>query len=89
MINTFLLIIILFRDDVTGKRYPAVFSLINNKNKNGYLYLFNKIKEIIKLQNEKKIELISYSTDFEESLIQALKEVFPDKRGVGCYFHYI
>jgi transposase-like protein len=50
--------------------------------------MFNKIKNIITLENEKNLDLISYSTDFKEGLLQALKEIFPNKRGVGCYFHY-
>ena len=43
---------------------------------------------LYQLKIQKKLELISYSTDFEAALLDALKTIFPLKRSVGCYFHY-
>ena len=40
------------------------------------------------LENTKELNLISYSIDFEQALIDTLKCILPDKRTVGCYYHY-
>ena len=60
----------------------------NNRCKKSYEHLFTKIKTIITIENTKNISLLTYSTDFEVSLIESLKEVFPEQRRVDCYFHY-
>ena len=62
--------------------------MINNKTLEGYLELFKKIKSIITIENSKKLELESYSTDFEIALINALGIIFKDVKQIGCYFHY-
>ena len=80
--------VILYRDDNTGKRYPGLYALINNKTKEGYLYMFKKIISIITIENSKKLNLITYSIDFEKSLIDSLKIVLPEIRSVGCFYHY-
>ena len=36
------LIVILYIDDKSGKRYPGLYALINNKKEEGYKYLFKK-----------------------------------------------
>lgn len=48
------LIIILFFDENTNDKYPALYALINNKTKVGYEYLFKKIYNIISIENTKK-----------------------------------
>ena len=82
------LIVILYYDQNLEKRYPGVFALINNKTENGYKNLFKSIFEIITIENSKDLKLESYSTDFEVGLMNALEEVFPNKRKIGCFFHY-
>ena len=62
--------------------------MINNKTLEGYLELFKKIKAIITIENTKKLELESYSTDFEIALINALGIIFKEVKQIGCYFHY-
>lgn len=47
------LIVILYRDDILGKIFPAFYSLINNKKELGYIYLF---KKYIILFQEKNLE---------------------------------
>ena len=46
------------------------------------------MRNIITLENTKKIIVKSFSTDFEEGLLNAISEVFPEMRGVECFFHY-
>jgi hypothetical protein len=35
-----------------------------------------------------KLNLLSYSIDFEKALINATNKVFKNKRQVGCFYHY-
>ena len=72
-----------------SKRYPALFCLINNKNKEGYKEVFKDIKNIITIENSVKINLKSITMDFERGLIEAFKENFPDVIVTGCYYHYM
>ena len=45
------LIVILYRDESSGVRYPGLFALINNKKYERYMNLFEKIKFLISLEN--------------------------------------
>ena len=54
------LIIILYLNKTSLKRYPGLFALINNKKKKGYDLLFNSIKNIITLENSKDLFIKSY-----------------------------
>ena len=82
------LIVILYRDENSGKRYPGLFALINNKKEEGYKYLFSKIKYLLTLENEDELNLHTYTIDFEKALINASKEIFSKIRQIGCYYHY-
>jgi len=44
--------------------------------------------DIVTIDKTKELDFISYTTDFENALWESLRELFPNKRGVGCYFHY-
>lgn len=50
--------------------------------------MFKKIKSIITIENTKVLKLESYSTDYEISLLTALKKIFKGIKQIGCYFHY-
>ena len=82
------MLVILYRDSFSGKPYLGLFALINNKFKNGYNYLFKKIYSIISIEDSKKLNLITYSCDFEPALIDSLEKNFSNKRVLGCFFHY-
>ena len=66
----------------------GLFALINNKKENGYEYLFNKIYNIITIENTKNINLKSFTVDFESGLINAAKKLFKNTRCIGCFYHY-
>ena len=83
------LIIILYYEKKSCKRYPGLFALINNKSQNGYIKLFQSIKNIISIDKTKDLNLKSITTDFELGLINALEEVFPGFRKVGCFYHFV
>jgi len=65
----------MYRNDQIRKRFPVIFTLINNKKKEGYKYLINKILNIITIDNNIDIKLQTLTIDFEESLIEACKTV--------------
>ena len=83
------LIVILYYDNKSSRRFPGLFALINNKTENGYIELFKSVKNIITLENTKILNLKSISTDFELGLISALETVFPGIRKVGCFYHFV
>ena len=82
------LIIILYYDEIGKKRFPVLYALVNNKTLEGYLELFKKIKAKITIENRKKLNLESYSTYYEISLLTALKTIFKDVKQIDCYFHF-
>ena len=82
------LIVILYRDEETGKRYPGLFALINNKKQEGYAFLFSRIKFILTIENTEDLAFESYTIDFEKALINASSQSFNNKRKIGCYYHY-
>ena len=82
------LIVILYYDDVINKRMPGLFALINNKKENYYLYLFQRIKDILTIEKTTDLKINSYTVDFEKGLINALNIIFPEIKCIGCYFHY-
>ena len=67
---------------------PGLFALINNKKENGYLYLFQRIKDILTIENTTDLKINSYTVDFEKGLINALNIIFPEIKCIGCYFNY-
>ena len=83
------LIVILFYENKRCKRYPGLFALINNKTENGYIELFKSIKNILTIENTKNLQLKTISTDFELGLINAIDDVFPEVRKVGCFYHFV
>ena len=61
---------------------------INNKTQIGYELVSKNFEKIITLNNNIKHNIESYTTDFEISLINAMKKIFNSSRGIGCLFHY-
>ena len=82
------LIIILYRDEESGIRYPGLFALINNKKEEGYKILFEKIYNILTIERTENWNFNSYTIDFETALINATSLVFSGKRQIGCFYHY-
>ncbi len=50
--------------------------------------MFKKIKDIITIEESKELSIYSHFADYEEALLDTCKLIFPDERGVGCYYHY-
>jgi len=82
------LLVILYYDEEIEKRAPGCYILLNNKTENGYKLALTNFKKIVTLDNTRDLALISYSTDYEKALYNALEDIFPNIRRLGCYFHY-
>ena len=65
-----------------------MFVLTNNKHEEGYYYLFNRIKNILTIEDTFNPSLKSYTIDFEMGLINSLSKIFPNIKKVGCYLLY-
>ena len=59
------------------KKCPGAFIVLNNKNETSYYKVFDTFKSIITLEGINELELISYSTNYEIALSNALERLFP------------
>ena len=87
-------IIFMYYDNISDKMIPGIFIIINNKTYEGYVDCFIYIKNYIyKLNNnEEKINIKTFTTDFEIALYHAFNIVFNKNkniRHIGCFFHYM
>lgn len=69
-----------------GAFVPVVFCLLQNKNQNSYTAVWEILREKCLFMN-KYLEPKALVTDFEVSIHQSAKEMFPDITIVGCHFH--
>ena len=83
------MLVILYYEDKSQKRYPGLFTLINNKKESGYIYLLYSIKRILTIEGSKFINLKAVTLNFETGLINAVEEVFSNIRIIGCFYHFI
>ena len=83
------MLVILYYDDKSQKRYPGLFAHINNKKEAGYIYLLNSIKRILTIEGSKFIILKTVTLNFETGLINAVEEVFSNIRIIGCFYHFV
>ena len=70
------MLIILGYDSIIDKKYPLSFILFNNKTQLGYECALKNFKDIINLNNKSKLNIASYTTNFEIALINAMKKIF-------------
>ncbi|QQP52192.1 Uncharacterized protein FKW44_004253 [Caligus rogercresseyi] len=64
-----------------NKTLPLVYCITNNRNEETYSIIFNFIKN-------KEIVPISITIDFERAAINEIKNVFPEAKIYGCFFHF-
>lgn len=66
------------------KVFPFAYILMSRKTKKAYKSVFKFIdKKIIKMSN-----VVSFTTDYELAMRNALRELFPNVRRFACYFHF-
>ena len=78
-------IVIMMRDEETSVNVPVLYSLIDSKSSCAYWHLMYQILVLTEMKFDPEV----IATDFETSLVQAIKEQFPNIRQIGCYFHFI
>ena len=69
----------MFYDSLYYKIIPCIFILINNKTMQGYMEVFNYIKQIILQRisnNTNKIKWKTVTTDFEVALFTSFFKIF-------------
>ena len=66
---------------------PLIYILLPNKQRVTYVRSLRHLKECILSFGNVSLRKI-VMTDFEVSLISVVKEVFPDAKHYGCFFHF-
>jgi len=85
----------MFYDPLLYKMIPWVFAILNNKKFEGYLLIFDYIKNNILylVKNDiSKIKWYIYTTDFEIALYSSFNKVFNFIKNIkhnGCFYHYM
>ena len=67
---------------------PGAFFLLNNKTEFIYTQILTYLKIKLLEINNKELLLETATCDFEQSLINAINNVFPEIILVWCYFHH-
>ena len=69
-----------------GETQPLVYALLPNKNQATYVKMF---KLLVKIGLYDDLgDALSFSTDFEKAILNAVQLIFNGVRLLGCYFHY-
>ena len=82
-------LVVLYIDLYTGIKVPGCFITLNSKTQAAYEIIFNDFKNILTSNNTISIDVQTYTIDFEKSLENALKIIFPNCRRIGYFYHYV
>ena len=82
------LLIIIYIDELSIEKIPGIFVLMNCKIQEIYENILMSICNIITQNNTLDFNVKTITSDSEDSLVNAIKFVFPKVNRVGCYFHY-
>lgn len=83
------IMIIMFKDSITKEKIPGLFIVTNNKTEELYTKLFKSIKNILTYNNSVELSVQYIITDNEISLINAIRNIFPNIQRISCFYHYI
>ena len=67
----------------TFQIYPFIYVLMSNKTEAAYKHILQFIDS-----NPFKFNRVSFMTDYEKGMRNALKTVFPAAKMNACWFHY-
>ena len=79
----------MFKDSITKEKIPGLFIVTNNKTEELYTKLFKSIKNILTYNNSVELSVQYIITDNEISLINAIRNIFPNIQRISCFYHYI
>ncbi len=71
-------------DNQTSSYDPIVYALMSHKNE----ALYNQVFLQLKCMTDGKMEVRTYTSDFERAEMNMLAEHFPKGIHVGCFFHF-
>ena len=71
--------------DERGQGYPVAMAASRHENKNAYLAMLTKLKEIVP---SLETELKYVSCDYAKEIIGAIDSVFPEVERCGCALHF-
>jgi hypothetical protein len=77
-------LIIMVYDDETDIYVPVVYFLLDNKCQWTYWHALH----FVLVETETKFYLSTITSDFEISLLNAIKEQLPNTHRIGCLFHF-
>lgn len=76
-------VIVMIYDCGTELYVPCAFGLVTGKNEHIYCELFHQLIMLMEYSWMPRV----ITTDFEQALISAIKQEFPESKISGCYFH--
>ena len=82
------LLIIMYIDQITQLKIPALYILMNSKYEKLYDYIFESVINIITQNRSYEIEIKTIVKDSEKALINSIKKYFPNTRRISCLFHF-
>ena len=82
------LMIIMYKDIITGLKIPGIYVLMNSKKEILYQYIFESILRLISDDKNKDIKFETIVTDQETGLINVINKIFPNALRIACLFHY-
>lgn len=77
-------LIVMVYDEGTRLFVPCAYCLLTSKNETLYLACFQQLIVLMKFNWMPRI----ITSDFESSLLKAIRHEFPESRLLGCYFHF-
>ena len=82
------LMIIMYKDIITGLKIPGIYVLMNSKKEILYQYVFESILRLISEDKNKDIKFETIVTDQEQGLINVINKIFPNSQRIACLFHF-
>ena len=82
------LLIIMYKDIITGIKIPGIYVLMNSKKEILYQYVFDSIIRLLSDDNNNHIKFETIVTDQEVGLINVINKIFPNSQRIACLFHY-
>ena len=82
------MLIIMYKDIITGLKIPALYVLLNSKREILYEIVFESIIRNILQSSICDLNFETIVTDQEAALINVVKKFFPNSQRISCLFHY-
>ena len=81
-------LILLYKDIITGEKYPGIYTVMNKKNYIIYKLVLESINNILTQDKLYNLEIETITTDAEAALLKAIKIIFKPKLNFICLYHF-